>query len=141
MNNPIKLAGAVALATILASAGTAFAANAPTFTVDNGQTASDFGTALGYFKPSDISALDHAKSVKVVTYNSWSLDAQDGESGDQKTAVVDKMGDIGSQIAATQKALSADPAAVNVLKSGGISVGSVAGVEAGRNGDVTLYVE
>lgn len=139
MNNSIKLAGALVVAAVVASTGTAFAA--PTFTTDNSQTAADFSASLGYFKPSDITALDHAKSVKVVTFNSWALDGQDGNQAEQKTALADQMPDFGAQIADTQKALSADPAAVKVLKAGGISVGSVAGVEAGHNGLVTLYVE
>lgn len=141
MTNLIKLSGVVALAAVLASSGAALAAPAPNFTVDNGQTANDFSAALGYFKPSDIAALDHAKSVRVVTYNGWSFDGDEGVSAiDQRTANADIMGNIAPQIADTQKALEADANAVKVLKSGGISVGSVAGVEAGRNGEVTLYV-
>ncbi len=139
MQNSIKLVGALVVAAVIGSAGAAFAA--PAFTVDNNQTAADFSASLGYFKPSDITALDHAKQVKVVTFNSWALDDEGANYGDQKTALSDQMGAIGPQIDQTQKALSADPAAVKVLKSGGISVGSVAGVEAGKNGDVTLYVE
>ena len=139
MKNSIKLVGAVVVAAVIGSAGTAFAA--PNFTTDNSQTASDFSAALGYFKPSDIGALDHAKNVKVVTFNGWNLDESDGSQGEEKTALGNEMGNIGAQIGDTQKALSDDPAAVKVLKSGGISVGSVDAVEAGKNGLVTVYVE
>ncbi len=138
MKNSIKLAGVV-VAAVIASAGSAFAA--PNFTVDNNQTASDFSASLGYFKPSDITALDHAKNVKVVTFNSWALDGDDNAQGEQKTALGDQLGNMGAQIGDTQSAISSDPAAVKVLKAGGISVGSVAGVEAGKNGLVTVYVE
>ncbi len=138
MKNSIKLAGVV-VAAIIASAGSAFAA--PNFTVDNNQTASDFSASLGYFKPSDITALDHARNVKVVTFNSWALDGDDNSQAEQKTALGDQMGNLGAQIGDTQAALAADPSAVKVLKAGGISVGSVAGVEAGKNGLVTVYVE
>lgn len=139
MNNSIKLASALVVAAIVASTGTAFAA--PTFTTDSSQTAADFSASLGYFKPSDIAALDHAKSVKIVTFNDWARDGSDDTPAEQKTAFADQIPDFGPQIADTQRALSADPAAVKVLKAGGISVGSVAGVEAGRDGQVTLYVE
>ena len=96
---------------------------------------------MGYFSPGDVKALDHAKTIRVVTYNDWSLDGSDGAQGEQKTANADLMGDVGPQIARTQKALSADPTAVKVLQQGGISVGSVAGMEAGHDGVVTLYVD
>ena len=139
MKNSVKLVGAMVVAAVLGSAGAAFAA--PNFTVDNNQTASDFSASLGYFKPSDIAALDHAKNVKVVTFNSWALDGDDNGQGEQKTALGDQMGNMGAQIGDTQAALAADPSAVKVLKSGGISVGNVAGVEAGKNGLVTVYVE
>ena len=139
MKNSIKLVGAVVVAAVMGSAGAAFAA--PNFTVDNSQTAADFSASLGYFKPSDIAALDHAKNVKIVSYNAWSLDETDGNQAEQKTALGDQMGNIGPQLTVTQKALAADPSALKVLQSGGISVGSVAGVEAGKNGLVTVYVE
>jgi hypothetical protein len=139
MKNSSKLVGAVIVAAVIGTAGSAFAA--PSFSVDNTQTATDFSASLGYFKPSDIAALDHARNVKVVPYNSWALDGGDNGQAEQKTALSDQMGTLGPQIGDTQKALSADPAALKVLKSGGISVGSVAGVEAGKNGLVTIYVE
>jgi len=139
MKNSSKLVGALIVAAVIGTAGSAF--SAPNFTVDNSQTATDFSASLGYFKPSDIAALGHAKNVKVVTFNSWNLDGTDGNQAEQKTALADQMGNLGAQIGDTQKALSADPAALKVLKSGGISVGSVAGVEAGKNGLVTIYVE
>lgn len=136
MKNSIKFVAAIVAAAVVASAGSAFAA--PAFTTDNSQSATDFSASLGYFKPSDITALDHAKTVKVVTFNSWDVDGTDHT---QNTDVHNQMAAVGGQIADTQQAIAADPAAVKVLRSGDISVGSVAGVEAGKNGLVTVYVE
>jgi hypothetical protein len=140
MHNLVKLSGAAILVSALAFGSSALAAPVPDFRVDNNQTASDFNAALGYFKPSDIKALDQARTVKIVTYNDWALDGSDDTAAEQKTGNIDKIADAGPQIAQTQRALSADPAAAKLLRAHGISIGSVAGVEAGRSGEVTLYV-
>jgi hypothetical protein len=140
MNTTAKLSAAVILVASLAGSGAALAATNPVFHIDNSETASDFTAALGYFNPGDVKALDHARIVTVVRDNSWALDGGSGDRAEQLTAINDDAGNAGPDISRVQKALSDDKIATNILKSHGISVGSVAAIEAGRNGVVTLYV-
>ncbi len=140
MKNTMKLSGAVVLVAALVASGSALAASGPVFHTDNSETASDFTAALGYFNPGDVKALDHARIVTVVKDNSWALDGGSRDRAEQLTAINDDAGNVGPDISRIQKALSADKTATNILKSHGISVGSVAAIEAGRNGVVTLYV-
>jgi hypothetical protein len=135
MQNSIKLVGALVVAAVIGSSGAAFAA--PAFT-DTTQSASDVSAQLGYFKSSDIDALAHAKQVNVVNFNGWSLDSDDNPNGGTKGSLADT---FSPQIGQTQGAIASDPAALKVLHQGGISLGDVAGVNAGKNGDVTVYVD
>jgi|GEM_PF-6590309 len=135
MNKFVKMSGAALLvATLVAPSGFAMAASGPVFNTSSGATTEDFLAGLGY-QP-DVQALVHAKTVNVVTYEGWNHDS----GADQSTTINGTLGSIGPQIADTQKAVAADPAAVKLLKEHGISASSVAGIEGGRDGIVTLFV-
>jgi hypothetical protein len=135
MNKLVKMSGAALLVAVLvAPSGFAMAASGPVFNTGASATTEDFLAGLGY-QP-DVQALDHATTVNVVTYQEWNHD----NGADQSTTINGTLGSVGSQIADTQKAVSADPAAVKLLKEHGISAGSVAGIEGGRDGIVTLFV-
>jgi hypothetical protein len=135
MNKLVKISGAALLVAVLvAPSSFAMAAAGPVFNSGASVTTEDFLAGLGY-QP-DVQALDHAKTVNVLTYEAWNHDS----GADQSTTINGTLGSVGPQIADTEKAVAADPAAVKLLKDHGISAGSVAGIEAGHDGIVTLFV-
>lgn len=130
MNKTAKIATiSIVVAALVAPSVAAFAAT-PTvgWSNDHSMSTEDFMLGLGYAPNAD--ALASANAVKVVSFGATS------PSGGN----FHELSTYRPAITATQNALAASPADVALLDAHNIPVDSVLAIDAGGNGQVTVYV-